>query len=78
MQIISMRMMTRLMNGMDQSFKMLLGLVLKNLRSIGTHFVLEELINHRKSSRPVYYSILGSFGQRLQYISITFPLHKYF
>ena len=26
------------------------------------------------SSRPVYYSILNSFGQR--YISIKFPLHK--
>ena len=28
------------------------------------------------SSRPVYYSILNSFGQRVQYISIKFPLHK--
>ena len=28
------------------------------------------------SSRPVYYSILNSFGQRSQYISIKFPLHK--
>ena len=27
-------------------------------------------------SRPVYYSILNSFGQRSQYISIKFPLHK--
>jgi hypothetical protein len=33
---------------------------------------------HRKvaSSRPVYYSILNPFGQRSQYISIRFPLHK--
>ena len=29
------------------------------------------------SSRPVYYSILESFGQRSQYISIKFPLHKH-
>ena len=28
------------------------------------------------SSRPVYYSILNSFGQRSQYISTKFPLHK--
>ena len=28
------------------------------------------------STRPVYYSILNSFGQRSQYISIKFPLHK--
>ena len=28
------------------------------------------------SSRPVYYSILESLGQRLQYISIKFLLHK--
>ena len=28
------------------------------------------------SSRPVYYSILETFGQRSQYISIKFPLHK--
>ena len=28
------------------------------------------------SSRPVYYSILDSFGQRSQYISIKFRLHK--
>ena len=28
------------------------------------------------SSRPVYYSILNSLGQRSQYISIKFPLHK--
>ena len=28
------------------------------------------------SSRPIYYSILNSFGQRSQYISIKFPLHK--
>ena len=28
------------------------------------------------SSRLVYYSILNSFGQRSQYISIKFPLHK--
>ena len=28
------------------------------------------------SSRPAYYSILNSFGQRSQYISIKFPLHK--
>ena len=28
------------------------------------------------SSRPVYYSILNSFGQRSQYISIKFPLYK--
>ena len=27
-------------------------------------------------SRPVYYSILELFGQRSQYISIKFPLHK--
>ena len=29
------------------------------------------------SSRPVYYSILDSFGQRSQYISIKFRLHKH-
>ena len=28
------------------------------------------------SSRPFYYSILESFGQRSEYISIKFPLHK--
>ena len=28
------------------------------------------------SSRPVYYSILNSLGQRSQKISIKFPLHK--
>ena len=28
------------------------------------------------SSRPVNYSILNSFGQMSQYISIKFPLHK--
>ena len=28
------------------------------------------------SSRPVYYLIVNSFGQRSQYISIKFPLHK--
>ena len=28
------------------------------------------------SSRPVYYSILNSLGQRSEYISIKFPLHK--
>ena len=28
------------------------------------------------NSRPVYYSILELFGQRSQYISIKFPLHK--
>ena len=28
------------------------------------------------SSRPAYYSILNSFSQRSQYISIKFPLHK--
>ena len=35
-------------------------------------------IAYRKvaSSRPVYYSILDSFGQRSQYIRIKFPLHK--
>ena len=29
-----------------------------------------------ESSRPVYHSILDSLGQRWQYISIKFPLHK--
>ena len=29
-----------------------------------------------RSSRPVYYSILELFGQRSQYISIKFLLHK--
>ena len=35
-------------------------------------------LNYRKvaSSRPVYYLILENFGQRSQYISIKFPLHK--
>ena len=28
------------------------------------------------SSRPVYYSILDTFGQRSRYKSIKFPLHK--
>ena len=28
------------------------------------------------SSRPVYNLILDPFGQRLQYVSIKFPLHK--
>ena len=28
------------------------------------------------SSRPVYYSILNSFGKRSQYIRIKIPLHK--
>ena len=28
------------------------------------------------SRRPVYYSILDSLGQKSQYISIKFPLHK--
>ena len=36
------------------------------------------MVSYRKvaSSRPVYYSILDSLGQRSQYISIKFPLHK--
>ena len=40
----------------------------------------EENIKYRKvaTSRPVYYSILNSFGRRSQYISINFPLHKQF
>ena len=39
---------------------------------------LDDQQDYRKvaSSRPVYYSILNSFGQRSQYISIKFPLHK--
>ena len=41
---------------------------------------LEGSTNHayRKvaSSRPVYYSISDSLGQRTQYISVKFPLHK--
>ena len=38
---------------------------------------MEEMA-YRKiaSSRPVYYSILNSFGQRSRYISIKFRLHK--
>ena len=36
-----------------------------------------KLIYHKvASSRPVYYSILDSLGQRSQYIIIKFPLHK--
>ena len=36
------------------------------------------MVSYRKvaSSRPIYYSILDSLGQRSQYISIKFPLHK--
>ena len=30
-----------------------------------------------ESVRPVYYPILEHFGQRPQYISIKFPLHKH-
>ena len=46
-----------------------------NLRKNVTIFLSAR---YRKvaSSRPVYYSILNSFGQRSQYISIKYPLHK--
>ena len=39
-------------------------------------FPLGAMYRKVASSRPVYYSILNSFGQRLQYIRIKFPLHK--
>ena len=41
--------------------------------------LLTNQINHCKvvSSRQVYYLILDTFGQRSQYISIKFPLHKW-
>ena len=44
------------------------------LASLYAHHL--ELLEYRKvaSSRPVYYSILNSFGQRSQYISIIFSL----
>ena len=44
----------------------------------GTYFHLSRKIDYRKvaSSRPVYYSILNSFGQRSQYVNIKLPLHK--
>ena len=37
-----------------------------------------NVFKYRKvtSSKPVYYSILNSLGQRSQYISIKFPLHN--
>ena len=43
-----------------------------------TTITYNSLRTYRKvaSSRQVYYSILDSYGQRSQYISINFPLHK--
>ena len=35
--------------------------------------VMKSMYSKVASSRPVYYSILNSFGQRSQYISIKFP-----
>ena len=44
---------------------------------VSLEFMKFFVIYHKvASSRPVYYSILNSFGQRSQYISIKFPLHK--
>ena len=43
-----------------------------------TFIYFQKKSTYRKdaSSRPVYYSILEPFGQRSQYISIKFTLHK--
>ena len=41
------------------------------------NFTTSDFTYHKvASSRPVYNSILELFGQRSQYISIKFPLHK--
>ena len=39
---------------------------------------ISSFFKYRKvpTSRPVYYSILNSLGQRSQYIIIKFPLHN--
>ena len=50
------------------------------LRNTSKLYILSTInTNYRKvaSSRPVYYSILETFGQRSQYIGIKFPLHKH-
>ena len=51
-----------------------------HFRSGSCHFDRASMrkFEYRKvsSSRPVYYSISEPFGQRSQYISIKFPLHK--
>ena len=43
---------------------------------ISPSYDLAEVIKLVTRSRPVYYSILNSFDQRSQHISIKFPLHK--
>ena len=50
---------------------------LSNEPLVHIHYVT-KCNKYRKvaSSRPVYYSILNSLGQRSLYISIKFPLHK--
>ena len=41
-------------------------------------FLISLIRSYRKiaSNRQVYYLILETFGQRSQYISIKFPIHK--
>ena len=48
--------------------------VLQVLFVIGRFF--SSNTKETNSIRPVYYSILNSFGQRSQYMSIKFPLYK--
>ena len=52
----------------------------KKFQRLGLGSKWASLLIYRKvvSSWPVYYSILDSLGQRSQYISIKFPLHKQF
>ena len=49
-----------------------------NFRALIYLASLHFIVVYRKvaSSRPVYYSILDSLGQRSQYTSMKFPLHK--
>ena len=57
----------------------------ENFLVFGPCVILDQLwrfsltFEYRKvvSSRPVYYSVLELLGQRPQYISIKFPLHKH-
>ena len=51
-------------------------LLLPRLKQIYLKKALFSKYHKIASSRPVYYSILKSFGQRSQYISIKFLLHK--
>ena len=59
-----------------RSYFSLKGAALQNLCVMRCLFLPWTIYRKVASSRPVYYSILNSFGQRSQYISIKFPFHK--